>query len=308
MNTTNTVLYLNCFSGISGDMMLGVLLDVLGTDDLETRLKGLALENYSVNVTRTRKEGITGLDVKVICDENHPHRGLGDILDIIDNSEIAPGAAARAKKAFRLMAEAEGSVHGMSPEDVHFHEVGAVDSIVDIVGSSILMEELGPDKVVFSALNVGSGTVHCAHGEFPVPAPATIRLLEGVPVFSNGQPMERVTPTGAVLARVFADSFGVIPPGVVKKTGYGIGDHASDLVNVVQGVLLDVEDSLQEAHAQAEGHVHAHPHDHDHHHDHHHDNDHHHDHDHDHVHVHDHEHEHEHAAAGSARGDRTACK
>ncbi len=292
MNNTNTVLYLNCFSGISGDMMLGVLLDMLGTDDLEAHLKGLALDNYRVEVKHTRKEGVTGVDVKVLCEKDHPHRGLNDIVAIIDNSEIDPEAAARAKKAFRLMAEAEGSVHGMSPEEVHFHEVGAVDSIVDIVGSSILMEALGPGKVVFSALNVGSGTVHCAHGEFPVPAPATIRLLEGVPVFANGQPMERVTPTGAVLARVFADDFGAIPPGVVLKTGYGIGDHASDLVNVVQGVLLN----------GVEGHSHVHGHDHSHSHDHGHT------HPHDHDHDHDHDHQHHHVAEGPDKGDRTACK
>lgn len=232
------ILYLNCFSGISGDMMLGVLLDLLGEDDIRPFLKDLALKDYTVNISRSKKGGITGLDVKVKCGEKHSHRGLDDVLEIIKKSGISTAASQKAEAAFRLLAEGEGAVHGMPPESVHFHEVGAVDSIVDIVGSCVLMDALGPASVVSSPVNVGSGTVMCAHGELPVPAPATMKLLEGIPVFSHGQAMERTTPTGAVLLRVFAGSFGTIPPGVVERTGYGIGDHESDLVNVLQGVLL----------------------------------------------------------------------
>lgn len=232
-------LYLNCFSGISGDMTLGVLLDLLGREDLETFLEGLALKNYEVGVSQSKRRGITGLDVRITPGEDHPHRGLTEILEIIGKSAIGPGAAEKASETFRLLAEAEGAVHGVAPEKVHFHEVGAVDSIVDIVGACVLLEALDPSRVVISPINVGSGTVKCAHGEMPVPAPATAKLLEGVPVFSLGDPMERTTPTGAALARVFASGFGPIPAGVMVKTGYGLGDADTELANVLQGTLLE---------------------------------------------------------------------
>lgn len=235
-------LYLNCYSGISGDMTLGVLLDLLGRQELEPFLEGLALKNYEVSVTRTKRRGIAGLDVQVTSGEDHPHRGLAEIMEIIEKSSIGPVAAARASEAFRLLADAEAAVHGTSPEKIHFHEVGAVDSIVDIVGACILLEALDPARVVISPLNLGSGTVKCAHGEMPVPAPATAKLLEGVPVFSLGEPMERTTPTGAALARVFASEFGTIPPGVIVRTGYGLGDADTELANVLQGTLLEEAD------------------------------------------------------------------
>ncbi|HOC82895.1 MAG: hypothetical protein BWY01_00429 [Synergistetes bacterium ADurb.Bin155] len=235
-------LYLNCYSGISGDMTLGVLLDLLGREDIEPFLAGLVLKNYEVSVSRSKRGGITGLDVRVMPGEDHPHRGLAEIMEIIEKSSIGPGAAARASEAFRLLAEAEAAVHGTSPEKIHFHEVGAVDSIVDIVGACILLEALDPARVVISSLNLGSGTVKCAHGEMPVPAPATAKLLEGVPVFSRGEPMERTTPTGAALARVFASEFGTIPPGVIVRTGYGLGDADTELANVLQGTLLEEAD------------------------------------------------------------------
>ena len=280
----NKTLYLNCFSGISGDMMLGLLLDLLGKVDINPFLKGLALEGYVVEASRSKKGGISGVDVRVRCDEKHCHRGLKEVLEVIEKSDINPEASHKAETAFRLLAEAEGAVHGMPPESVHFHEVGAVDSIVDIVGSCILMDVLAPGLVISSPVNVGSGTVKCAHGELPVPAPATMKLLEGIPVFSRGQPMERTTPTGAVLLKTFVDSFGTIPPGVVERTGYGLGDKDSDIANVLQGVLLG-ESIFTFTHVPGENHcgeIHE-DHEHIHHH-----------HDHSHPHIHEHEHEHEH--------------
>lgn len=232
------ILYLNCFSGISGDMMLGLLLDLLGKDEINPFLKGLALEDYVVEVTRSKKGAISGMDVRVRCDEKHSHRGLKEVLEIIDKSEITTAASDKAKTAFRLLAEAEGAAHGMPPERVHFHEVGAVDSIVDIVGSCILMDVLAPERIISSPVNVGSGTVKCAHGELPVPAPATMNLLENIPVYSRGQPMERTTPTGAVLLKTFVDSFGAIPPGIVERMGFGLGDRGSDLPNVLHGLII----------------------------------------------------------------------
>ncbi len=238
MTYLKNILYLNCVSGISGDMMLGVLLDLLDKDDLRPFLEGLALEDYGVSVSRAKKKGIMGVDVKVTSSEVHPHRGLKEVLEIIEKSSISHAASVKASEAFRLLAAAEGCVHGVSPEKVHFHEVGAVDAIVDIVGSCILMDALSPSRVAASPVNVGSGTVKCAHGEMPVPTPATAKLLEGVPVFSKGEAMERTTPTGAVLLRVFADEFGAIPPGSIIRTGYGLGDRDTELANFLQGFLL----------------------------------------------------------------------
>jgi hypothetical protein len=219
-------------------MMLGVLLDLLGKDDLRPFLEGLALEGYGVEVSKAKKKGIMGVDVKVTSSEVHPHRGLKEVMEIIEKSSISSAACDKASEAFRLLAEAEGSVHGVLPEKVHFHEVGAVDAIVDIVGSCILMDTLAPSRIVASPVNVGSGTVKCAHGEMPVPTPATAKLLEGVPVFSKGEAMERTTPTGAVLLKVFADEFGALPPGSITRTGYGLGDRDTDLANVLQGIIL----------------------------------------------------------------------
>ncbi len=233
------ILYLNCFAGISGDMILGALLELLGERDLRPFLKGLALEGWDVTAERGIRSGIAGLDVKVLSDEGHVHRGLTDILAVIEKSDLSPFVAEKAERAFRLLAEAEGAVHGRSPEKIHFHEVGAVDAIVDIVGACVLMEALAPDEIVASPVNVGSGTVRCAHGEFPVPAPATLKLLEGVPVYGSGEPMERTTPTGAALLRLFVDRYGLMPSGIVVKSGYGLGDRDSHLPNLLQAVLLE---------------------------------------------------------------------
>jgi len=234
------ILYLNCFSGISGDMFLGALLDLLGKEDLNPFVKGLALENFEVTVQRSSKKGISGLDVKVKekARESHTHRGLKEIGKIIESSALSPFVREKSLEAFRLLAAAEAAVHGKEPEEVHFHEVGAVDSIIDIIGACALMEALDPDRVVASAVNVGSGTVLCAHGELPVPAPATLKLLEGIPVFVKGEPFERATPTGITLLRAFHAEFEDMPSGIIERVGYGLGDRDSDLPNLLQAVLL----------------------------------------------------------------------
>ena len=255
-------LYLNWFAGISGDMMLGLLLDLLDEADPGSRLAGLALDGWRVTVERGLRSGLSGIDVKVLSDEGHVHRGLSDVLDIIGRSDLSPAVADRAARAFRMLAQAEGAVHGLSPDAIHFHEVGAVDALVDIVGALTLMEALAPDAIVASSVNVGGGTVLCAHGELPVPAPATLKLLEGVPVHSRGEAMERTTPTGAVLLRLFVDRYGPMPDGVVVRSGYGLGDRDSDLPNLLQGVMLDVSSlpsslSRSEEIASHHGHSHA---------------------------------------------------
>jgi len=163
---------------------------------------------------------------------------------------MASGFSTRLKReilrAFALLAEAEAKVHGVTPDEVHFHEVGAIDSILDIVGAYVLLDQLGWPRVLCSSINVGSGTVKCAHGILPVPAPATEFLLRGLPVFSAGDPMERTTPTGALLVRCIVDAFCPFPSGSIVTSGYGIGTKDSDLPNVVRAVLMDAKETPDE--------------------------------------------------------------
>ncbi|WP_024821402.1 nickel pincer cofactor biosynthesis protein LarC [Aminobacterium mobile] len=253
------ILYLDCFSGISGDMFLGALLDLgLDRDEFLRKMSTLHIphghyhdhghenvhhqgEGYNILVSDVVRKGFSGISVKIESSEDHPHRGLMDIWEIIDKSSLSQEVKDKSKKAFLLLATAEGKVHGLPPEKVHFHEVGAVDSIMDIVGACVLIEMLSPDKIVCSPLNVGSGTVECAHGILPVPAPATEQLLAGIPIYSAGGPMERVTPTGALLVKMFAHEFGNIPEGIILRSGRGLGERESDLPNFLRAILLERE-------------------------------------------------------------------
>ena len=161
---------------------------------------------------------------------------------MITASGLPPRVKRESLRAFSLLADAEASVHGTTPDQVHFHEVGAVDSIIDIVGTFILMDALSWPRVLCSPINVGSGTVTCAHGVLPVPAPAAELLLHGLPVFSRGEPMERTTPTGALLVKMLADGFCSLPPGRIVASGFGLGNHTSpDMPNVLRALLMDTE-------------------------------------------------------------------
>ena len=203
------IAYLDCFSGISGDMLLGALLDAgLAIADLRSDLATLPLEGYEVTSERVARGGIVGTQVTVRTQHEHGHRGLPDILAIIDGADLPPKVAALARRVFERLAEAEARVHGRSVEEVHFHEVGAVDAIVDIVGACCGLERLGVEKLYVSPLPLGGGWVDSAHGRLPVPAPATVELLRGVP--SHGGPVEEelVTPTGAAIVTPLASAFG----------------------------------------------------------------------------------------------------
>lgn len=244
--TEKSILYLDCFSGISGDMFLGAMLD-LGLDEKKflTELKKLPLKDYEVEIKKSVKGGITGTDVYVKTHEHHPHRGLKDIYEIIDNSSLNSKVKQKSKEAFYKLATAEGKIHGKSPYEIHFHEVGAVDSIVDIVGACILMDMLKPCHVCASTINVGYGTIKCAHGILPVPAPATMELLKGIPVYSGDEPGEFTTPTGALILYTFVEKFGKIPPGIPETSGYGLGKAEHKSPNVLRAVLLkSCEDSV----------------------------------------------------------------
>lgn len=238
------VLYVNCAAGIAGDMFLAALTDISGDEGyLRAELAKLPLAGYSVKLFRDVRRGISGLRFEVEADEGHVHRHLGDIRQIITESGLPARVKAETIRAFTLLAEAEAKVHGTDIDSVHFHEVGAVDSIIDLTGAMIMLDRLGWPKVVFSPLNIGGGTVNCVHGVLQVPAPAVAELLKGVSVYSEGEPMERVTPTGAALVKALGASVSpAMPGGKIENTGTGLGSRDSRLPNVLRVISLEAED------------------------------------------------------------------
>jgi uncharacterized protein (TIGR00299 family) protein len=216
--------YFDCFSGISGDMVLGALVDT-GADlhAIEAELRRLGLEGWKISASKVQRRAIFATHVKVETEEQHHPRGLSIILKRIDGANLAPRAAERARKIFTRLAEAEAHVHRVPIEQVHFHEVGAVDSIIDIVGAAIGFEMLGIDEFACSPLDVGAGQVKTAHGLLPVPAPATAELLRGAPTYSSGLQRELVTPTGAAIATTLATRYAEMPPMTLRAIGYGAG-------------------------------------------------------------------------------------
>lgn len=277
-----TILYFDCFSGASGDMILGALLDAgLPLDALRDALGRLALDDCAVEAARVLRAGVSATKFSVREQpaagspqrplesteppqgstqprqgstrhhhdhhhhHHHPRRTLKEIGALIDRSGLSAAGRERAKALFQRLGEAEAAVHQMSLDEVHLHEVGAIDSIVDIVGAVFGLEWMGADRIVSSPLNVGGGTVQTAHGLFPVPAPATVKLLQGVPVYSGAVRKELVTPTGALLVSAYAESFGPMPPLTVDRAGYGAGDHDfPDTPNVLRVVVGRAEDRV----------------------------------------------------------------
>src|SRR5579884_674105 len=218
------ICYFDCFSGISGDMLLGALADA-GADraELSRQISRLGLEAVQVAFEPCARGGIAATKFRVQAPEGRQHRHLSQIERIIRAASLGPAVEERSIAIFRRLAEAEAAIHQMPVEKVHFHEVGAADSIVDIVGACIALELLEADRIYCSPLNVGSGTVQCAHGTLPVPAPATIALLGDAPIYSAGAPMERVTPTGAAIVRMLDVTYGTLPAMRVSHRGYGAG-------------------------------------------------------------------------------------
>ena len=302
------ILYLDCFSGVSGDMLLGALLDAGAPfDELERVVASLGLDGVSIARERVDRAGIGATKFRVAesgatppaaddhkhdhdhgHDHNHHdhrharpapapaaqqhshdqhghhhhgdhhhdhhhdagggpahhHRGLSEITAIVDRAALPAAARKRAAGLFRRLAEVEAGIHGVAVEEVHLHEVGAIDSIVDITLAVAAMERLAPERVVASPLNVGSGTVLCEHGELPVPAPATVELLAGAPIYAQGPPVELVTPTGALLVTAYADAYGALPPMRVERIGYGAGDRdVPARPNVLRALVGDGEDA-----------------------------------------------------------------
>ncbi len=226
-------------------MVLGALIDAgLPLDELRRALGSLAIEGASVSAPKVTRAGVSATKFTVeehdepshhhhhadshasaAIAHHHAHRSLAEINQLIERSALSPGAQHRAKDLFYRLGEAEAAIHDVPVEKIHLHEVGALDSIIDIVGSVFALEWFGADRIISSPLNVGGGMVHSAHGHFPVPAPATIKLLAGAPVYSSGTQSELLTPTGALLITGYAQSFGPMPAMTIDATGYGAGDR-----------------------------------------------------------------------------------
>ncbi len=278
------IVYIDCPSGIAGDMTVGAMLHVgVPLEYLEAELSKLKVDGFKLSLNMGQKNGITGFKFDVLLpsgekvDEvhgcnfveghhghshshdhdqghehshdhdqghghhhgpgEHHHRNLTDIEGLINESDLSDRVKEISKAIFMEVAKAEGKIHDKPLTEVHFHEVGALDSIVDAVGAAICIDYLNPDEIVISPIHTGTGLVRCAHGKIPVPAPATLEILTGVPVYSTGVRSELVTPTGAAIAKVLADFFGPMPAMEIEKVGYGLGTKDLPQANVLRVVI-----------------------------------------------------------------------
>ena len=232
------LLYLDTFSGISGDMMIGLLVD-LGVDlqAIKEELAKLPVSGYTLEQHKEKRHGIGGTRVKVLCENNQPARTWTNIDTMLTDSLLNNAVRSRARRIFRRLGEAEAHVHQVDLDDVHFHEVGAVDAIVDIVGSAIGLHLLGVREIICAPLPLSSGMIRSAHGVIPLPAPATLQILRGQPVRNADSDRELVTPTGAAIATEIAQ-FGVMPAMTIERVGYGIGGwELDDRPNLLRGFV-----------------------------------------------------------------------
>jgi pyridinium-3,5-bisthiocarboxylic acid mononucleotide nickel chelatase len=233
-------LYLDTFSGISGDMFLGLLCDLgLDVEQLKAELAKLPISAYQLDIRRERRHGIEGCRFIVNHKEDHHHRSWSRIDQMLADSLLSARSKELTRRFFRRLGEAEAKVHGISIDEVHFHEVGALDAIVDLTGAAIGVELLGIDKVFCSPLPLSRGISQCAHGALPLPAPATLEILQGRPVYDSGCTKELVTPTGATIVRELTEfsEFPAMPPG---RIGYGVGGwELTDHPNLLRGILYE---------------------------------------------------------------------
>jgi len=235
--------YIDCFAGASGDMLLGALIDAgLSFDQLKTELERLGLKDYALSCKTVAKHGISATKVDVEAQEGHVHRHLSDIAEILSDSALDADIQQRSLAVFTRLAEAEANVHGTTVEKVHFHEVGAVDAIVDIVGTVIGLKILNIEKIECSALSVGTGVTHGSHGAMPIPVPAVVALCSGVTLRRTGIPKELLTPTGAALLTTVSESFGKPTDFVGDTVGYGAGTR--DLEDIPNLLRIEIGDDL----------------------------------------------------------------
>ncbi len=229
------IAYLDCASGVSGDMMLGALIDA-GVDltQVQAGIDSLGLPSCQLATEEVKKKGFRALQLTVEHEPEHAHRHLHHIVTMIEGSTLTPSQRELALRIFNRLAQAEAKVHGSTIEKVHFHEVGAVDSIADIVGSAIAWDLLGVDKIVCSAVPTGTGFVQIAHGRCSIPAPATGELLQGVPIAASKVEGELTTPTGAAIVSTLVDEFGPLPAMTISATGYGAGQTDFEHPNLLR--------------------------------------------------------------------------
>jgi len=217
--------YFDCFSGVSGDMILGSLVDAgLNTEELQAAVTGLGVSGIHLSTERVKRGAFVGTRVHVQTDEQgHPHRHLPDIEAILDGADIPDQVRTDARRIFRRLAEAEATAHGTTPDRIHFHEVGALDAMADVVGSAWGIRRLGLDRIHVSAINLGGGFIQAAHGKMPVPAPGTAALLVGAPAYGSEIHAELTTPTGAAILTTLAAAYGPMPCMAVQRVAYGAG-------------------------------------------------------------------------------------
>ena len=255
-------LYIDCGMGVAGDMLTGALLDLLSPEDQTAFLKEIneALAGKAiVTAEQDTKCGVKGLHVHVSIngeeeghghhhhdgEHHHHHNGIKEIRELIDAMPLSEDVRYNARKIFDGIAEAEAEVHGQDMEHIHFHEVGTIDAVADVVGVCLLMEKLAPEDVICSPINVGGGTVKCAHGILPVPAPATEILLRGIPWYEGEIKSELCTPTGAALVLWFVNEFDSVPMMTVERTGYGMGTKEFERLNAVRVLLGERSDERE---------------------------------------------------------------
>lgn len=250
------ILYYDCFSGLSGDMNLAAMIDLGVTKEfLISELKKLPVEGYTIEVTRDKRNGIEGTKVTVNLEENsnshksqhHFHRNLKTISDLITNSTLNDNVKKLGISIFENIAKAEAKVHGTTIDKIHFHEVGAVDSIVDIVGAAICYNHLKVDKIICSTIELGGGFVICKHGKIPIPAPATVEILRGIPTKKGTADFETTTPTGAAILATITNEFSDKTEFVIEKVGYGIGHKKSEIPNAVRVYLGDINETFDKS-------------------------------------------------------------
>jgi len=233
-----TTLYLDTFSGISGDMTLGLLVDLgIALGDVQAELDKLPVNGYRLEQRQEKRHGIAGTRIEVICDGGQPPRTWTEIDSMLAESSLTAAVQDTARRVFRCLGEAEAHVHGVGLDEVHFHEVGAVDAIVDIVGSAIGLHLLEIHDIICAPLPLSSGMIRGSHGSLPLPAPATLQLLAGLPVRDANSKRELVTPTGAAIAAALA-RFGPLPEMVIDRIGYGVGGwDLEERPNLLRGII-----------------------------------------------------------------------
>ena len=234
------IAYFDCFSGISGDMTLGAFIDLgVSSEWLKAQFEALALPGFELAVGTVTRNGICAKNVQIQIKEDAGSRNYKVIIGIIEKSSLSSKVKETSLSIFEKIAEAEAKIHGCPKDQVHFHEVGGIDSLVDIVGTALCVEYLKIEKVMASPIPLGRGFVDCAHGTLPLPAPATLDILKGVPIYGTKIPHELVTPTGAAIIVTLADSFEAMPDMIIEKTGYGAGKHTFEgipnLLRIVMG-------------------------------------------------------------------------